>query len=172
MTIAQSLLIGIISGVISSLLFLISLFLLKPRIEISDKICTNSEFGNTYYFIKTINKTWWTIYDIKVELSLLQTSSTKGGKIYKVDKIELRREPPFQIPRFSKKDKDAFYAVLFSTESDLDTLWTKDTHSLKVVISARHNFSGFGNIFTKEYFSKEHAIHKGKFEFGNSLQTC
>ena len=77
MTITQSILIGIFSGIISSLLFLIALFLLKPRIKISDKICTNSEFGNTYYFIKTINKTWWTIYDIKVELSLLQASSTK-----------------------------------------------------------------------------------------------
>ena len=168
----ESLVIGIVSGIISSILFLIALFFLKPRIKISDKICTNSEFGKPYYFIKTINKTWWTIYDIKVELSLLQASSTKGGKIYKVDNIKLRRDPPFQIPRFSKKDKDAFYAVMFSTEADLDTLWTDNTHSLKVVISARHTLSGFSRIYTKEYFSKEHAIHRGKFEFGKSLLTC
>lgn len=172
MSISQTLIIGIVSGVIASLLFLLALFFLKPSIQISDKICTNNEYGKSYYFIKTINKTWWTVYDIKVELSLLQPSPTKGGIIYKVDKIELRREPPFQIPPYSKKDKDAFYAVLFSTESDLDELWTEKTHCLKVVISARHNFSGFSNIFTKEYFSKEHAIHKGKFEFGKSLQTC
>ena len=61
---------------------------------------------------------------------------------------------------------------MFSTEADLDKLWTKDTHSLKVVISARHTFSGFSRIYTKEYFSKEHTIHRGKFEFGKSLQTC
>lgn len=172
MTFSESLITGIISGIISSILFLLVLYLLKPRVIISDKICTNNIYGKQYYFIKTINKTRWSIHDIKVELSLLQTSSTKGGKIYKVDKIELRRDPPFQIPAFKKSDRDALYAILYSTESDLNELWTEDTHCLRVVISARHNLSGFGKTFTKEYYSKEHAIHFGKFEFGNTIQTC
>lgn len=163
---------SIIVGFITSLVFLAYMLTVKPNIKISDKICYNEIYGSNLFFIKFYNTSrFYPIHEIKVEAELLEYSSTKGGKLLKSHKLNFRREPPLNVPRFNKKDENATYAVCLSMKDNLDELWSSNMHQLRLVISCKHYISGFTRVFIKEYHTKEHTLTKGKFEFGKSLNV-
>lgn len=163
---------GIISGLISSSFFLVFLFTLRPRIAISDHVCQLTFENVDYYTIKVINKTRFRIHDVKAELWITKPYGVKGGKNIKLDIIELKKSELFSIDPFNANNKEASYAVLFSTSEDLNQRWDNDAQNLRFRIIAKHSFSGFSRIYEKEYHSKANTLKKANFEFGNSFAIC
>src|SRR5690348_8209201 len=77
---AQSFLFNVLCSLVASLVFIFALLILfRPVIRISPFICRNqSEFTgeDTMYFIKIVNISLFTTYEIKVELTVMERYPT------------------------------------------------------------------------------------------------
>lgn len=167
-----SIVIGILSSLIASIVFLFFISRLRPKIIISKTIAKGqSSEGKTIYRIKIINKTRRSIINIKAQLHLMTPSVVPGGIILKSKEILLKRSDPMEISRFDHKDIEGRYAFHFVTYEDLEALWLDDVHSyLRFRIFAMDSLSGFGKVFTQDYHTKRNSLICGDFEFGYSLK--
>ncbi len=164
--------IGILSSLVASLMFLLFLTRVRPKIIISDRIAKGkSSTGETVYRIKIINKTHRSIINVKAQLHLMIPTVTPGGIIMKSKEIPLKRSEIMEISKFDLKDEMAGYAFRFLTYENIEDLWKDDTHSfLRFRIFATDSLSGFCKGFCKYYHTKRNSIKGGDFEFGNSLE--
>lgn len=71
---------GLLGNIIASFIFLfVLLFLFKPKIAISPFICKGelqNEPGVFYFFIKVVNKSIFSAYDLTVEINMVQRYPT------------------------------------------------------------------------------------------------
>lgn len=167
-----AIIIGVLSSAVASLIFLLFLNRIRPKIIISDQIARGkSTKGNIIYRIKVINKTSRSIMDIKATLHRVRTVVVPGGTIPKVKEIPLKRSEIMELPKFDPKDKEANYAYRFITYENIEEIWEHDTMEyLRFRIYARDSLSGFGKVFIKDYHTKRNSIKEGDFEVGNSLE--
>lgn len=175
---------GVVSGLISSLLFLGYLSTLKPKILISEVISKEDDptTGTPIYKIKVVNKTDRPIVNIKLELSVVQVSistqqsgnnNTKQGVLKKVLPLKLKRPEVPIIREYRKSDSEAEYACRFSTTEQLDVVWVLDPHNpntyLEFTVFAMDSRSNFSTVAKQRYYKKNQIVH-GAFEFGDSLK--
>lgn len=164
-----ALIIGLSTGFVESLLFLIFLTKIKPKIAISSQIAKGkSTTGKTVYRIKVINKTNRDIVGIKARLHLFTPVKIRGGTIYKSKEILLKRKELLILEKFDEENKQAGYAYRFLTYENIESLW-KNESFLRFRIYAINSFSGFGKVFTKDYLTKME-IKNGDFVYGDSLK--
>ncbi len=162
-----SILTGVFSGVIASLLIALAMFGIKPRLEISDEICRDKEDGLCR--IKVVNRTRAGLVDVKYFLHAGFKSNDGLTDIYEVMCVKPRLE--FMAP-YSRKNTD--YAVRISY--DLNDYLTKDYNYLEFTISARHPFSG-RTVVKRKIFDIQ-SVRCGKFQMGKIMtmlsesQTC
>ena len=121
------------------------------------------------YLIKVINRTRNKIFDVKAEVHLLQPINVEGGTNYRWKKLKLVKDTNICINRFDTKDKDASYAMIYVVSDDLEEIWKEPSSRINFTIVARHNVSGFGKVFSKDYYTKA-SIKKGTFCFGNTFK--
>ncbi|WP_156786032.1 hypothetical protein [Archaeoglobus veneficus] len=167
-----SIIIGVISSVIASLLFLLFLTRVRPEIEISNQIAKGKSLttGDTIYRIKVINKTRRPIINIKAQLHLVTPITVPGGILLKSKEIPLRRSEIMYLEKFDPNDENAEYAFRFVTYENIEEIWKDDKRSfLRFRICATDSISGFTKVFIKEYHTKS-LIREGEFEFGNSME--
>jgi hypothetical protein len=152
MTYFLSIIIGIMSSLAASLLFLLFLSRLKPRIVISSQIAKEKISENKIvYKIKVINKGVRSIINIKARLHLMILKVVSGGVMVRSIEIPLIRTDPLEIPGFDPKDVQASYAFRFRTYEDLDAIWNDDSTSyLRFRILAMDSLSGFGKVFKQD----------------------
>ncbi len=164
--------IGILSSLAASLMFLLFLTRIRPKIIISDQISKGiGSRGERVYRIKIINKTHRPIINVKAQLHLMTPTVTPGGIIMKSKEIPLKRSEIMQISKFDVKDKTAGYAFRFLTYENIEDLWQEDTRSfLRFRIYATDSLSGFSRVFSKDYHTKRNSIKEGDFVFGSSLE--
>ena len=154
------------TGMITSFLFLLMTFYLRPRIQISD--CISKLDG--IYRIKVINRSrFFKIIDVHVELSSLTYYNTPGGRNTTMENLRMGKNHIWFISsRPFREDKTASYAVLFRTVEDLESKLKNDgTLHFKVV--AKHGLSGFPKVKNVEFHTSDR-IKSGKFKFGNSME--
>lgn len=73
------------------------------------------------------------------------------------------------MEKYKKGSK--YNRVQFRTYEDLDKIWDDDKNCfLRFRYFATHSFSGYGKVFTHNYFVKKHSIKEGSFEFANSFK--
>jgi hypothetical protein len=157
--------VGAFSSLMASLIYLIILSCLRPKLKISKDIANY----DGRYFIKVINRSFGKVYDINVELLKMIPVNTTGGQNLRFSRIDLRNSKIWYMTGFRGKSEHATYAVLFSTEEDLSAIWTNNNEILHFKIIAKHAFSGFVKVKTQVYHCNT-CIKKGSFEFGNSLK--
>jgi len=167
-----SIIIGVLSSLTASFVFLLCLSRLRPKILISSQIAKGkTSQGETVYRIKVINKSKRTIINVKANLHLMTPKVVPGGLIVNAKMIQLKREDPMQIAMFNLKDKEASYAFRFQTYEDIETIWENDASSyLRFRIFAMDSLSSLGKVFRQDYHTKRNSIIDGEFEFGNSLE--
>lgn len=171
---------ALLTGLLTSLIFLILLYFLRPKIKISDCIAEDENDSNIFRF-KIINKSFFSIYDIKVRMFQCNEINGINAKNTKFEKLELKVSniwtiPPFNIRHLFQKEESeknikgkTNYAATFRTDDAKMKEWGKDENTyLTVEILAKHGFSGFSKVFTKDYHSPKHKLKKGKFLSGNS----
>jgi len=167
-----SVIIGILSSVIASIIFLTFLTRVRPKIEISNQIAKGKSLttGDIIYRIKVINKTRHSIINIKAQLHLVTPIVVPGGILLKTKEIPLKRSEVMCLEKFDPKDEQAKYAFRFVTYEDIEKSWSDDKRSfLRFRIVATDSISGFSKVFTKDYHTKS-LIKEGEFEYGASME--
>jgi hypothetical protein len=162
----------VITGLITSVIFLLFLFNIRPSIKISDKVCKRKfdKPPGYKYTIKVINKSFFSMYDVDLYLALVTQSNVGNGtNVIKRD-IVLTSKHLSHIPCKRKSMKNAEYAFLVNTYEDLDKIWQGDQVKIVFELSARHSLSGFSRVFVKEYGDKDIHLAHGKFHYGDSLE--
>ncbi len=168
----NTILIGVISGIISSSIFYIYLLLLRPNIEIASDICNQTgEVGGFFGFKIVNNSIFFDLVDIEAEIVLKTPFNTTGGQNYKFQTIRLNKDKIKVLPKRSKKNHEqgGSYALILCTTENILNLWTTEHQHIELHVFARHSFSGSCKNFTKKYFTTAN-IKKGMFKFGKDLE--
>lgn len=166
----ESLLIGVFGSVIASVVFLFALYTLRPKIEFSQYIADQSKGDDPMYAFKVINRSRWPVTHLEFELTLSTHRSVPGGVVLTNELLPLVKSTIFGIGKFSKKDKDAQYAVRIGAPVDLRSKCVGGGQFLYLTVSAQHSLSGFRKVFTKHY-NPESDVKKGKHEYGLGLDV-
>jgi hypothetical protein len=163
--------ISIITGVISSYLFLMY-FLNRKRakIEISSYISKVTFEGQTNYFFKFINKTNSEIFDIRIEPTFYKQVGGVGGMNIQGKDIVLKDNFISYIPCTKKSDANSLHAMRVRTTEDIESNWNDTSSYIRLTVIAKHSLSGFTDIFVKDFYSKD-VITTRKFKTGDDLDV-
>lgn len=164
----ESVFVGIFSSFAASSAFLLVLFKLRPKIEISEEIADQSNQNGPCFAFKLINKSRYQIFDISMEAMLITPVQVPGGAVYNPTELPLRRSHFHELGGFNKKDTTAHYALRVATLVDLREVWKSDSQFLRVNVVSRHALSGFSGVHTMVFHTKGQ-IKIGKHRFGESL---
>ncbi len=164
-----SIIISIVTGVISSYLFLMY-FLNRKRvkIEISAHISKVTFEGQTNYFFKFVNKTNSEIFDIRIEPTFYKQVGGVGGMNIQGKDILLKDNFISYIPCKRKSDNNSLHAMRVRTVEDIEGNWSNPSSYIRLTVIAKHSLSGFTDIFVKDFYSKD-AITTKKFKTGDDL---
>ena len=163
--------IGIWAGFISSVLFLVFIYILRPRIKISPQISKSTKAGKTVYQIKIVNKSFFKVIDIHFELTLMHPMGEPKGRGLKMKRIQLKADKLWYISArdtFIRKSEYAPFAVRVIILEDLEQVWNQEEDFLDFKIIAKHGFSGFNKVI-RERFNHNSCIIDGEFENGTSM---
>ena len=165
-----AILIGVLSSIVASIIFILFLRRLRPKIIISPEIAKWKTIkGERIYQIKVINETGRSIINIKAQLFLVTHRERPGGRTPATEKIPLYKSEVMELSKFDLKDTEDNHAFRFDTETDIEKLWNNEESFFRFKIYGTDSFSGFGKVFVQDYLKKE-SIVKGDFHAGNSLE--
>lgn len=167
---------NVICGVIASLIFLfIVLLFLKPSIKISPFICkAKVEFDNEtiYHSFKIINKSWFSAFDIKLELYELKKypMPPNGVMNTRFTPIALILNKISNIPphRPACIRKEGLQAIRIRTRIDIEALLKDPNISVQLEVSLRHGLTGLTKVFRIDY-SDISEVKYGKFTYGTKF---
>lgn len=173
----DSIVIGLSTSLIGSLIFLLILWMLKPSIVISKKIAHDVylEDMEALYIFKIINNSWfYSVLDCKVTLYKVwerpndENSSKVNTRREKIDLIKEHKNfiPPRLSPT-SLLNRSAEYAQWFFCEEDLSAVFNDDK-KLQLEVYAKHSLSGFSKIHRRNY-NMSRCIQKGLFAHGDNF---
>ncbi len=165
-----SVIVGVLSSLVASLLFLMFLFTLRPNIAIGDCIAKTHEDGKPVYLIKVINKTWGRIYDVHAQVVHIKFENVNGGQNVYSKPLTLLKSHIWSVNRIKNKlnDPNAEFAILFVCTDDLESIWINET-MIEFRVMAKHSFSGFSKIHKRRFYKKKSTVKEGSFKFGNSF---
>lgn len=160
---------GIIAGVVSSATFHVILKRTVPKIKISDKIEKRIVNGQAKYHIKIVNLRRRFVVNVAPYLDLAHSENGPDGTILRLKKLDIHSEDVPYIDPYKRQDTECKYAVRVELTEQLESIWTDDqTQFLQVQIYCADEFSGSGKLFSQKYFS-HNCIVEGKFKTGKSL---
>jgi len=184
----QDILNGVVPGVIASAIFLFILFLLKPKIVISDKIASHYRIinGNKHhvYLFKIINKSlFFKVYDLKVNAYVCENIQNVNGVDTKYSDITLKGVDQWVLNSLNfkhilqnllRKEKTlqsrCDYAAQFATFDNIATLLQNNSY-ISVQVLAKHSLTGFSRVKIMKYQHPSKII-KGTFLSGNSCKIA
>jgi len=176
---ASSVIIGVASGVLSSLVFFVLVaFFMRPRFRVSPYI---SEFlekdGTMTYRIKIINKSFFQADDIVVNLARIKPSgapgpSKRGGVLLKNIPLKLSRDQFAYVFPYSYTDHQARYAIQIRIgDGEFVRDWQdSDGEYIILSVSGRHGLSGLKGSENHIFYSKQD-IKRGRFVTGDNISV-
>jgi hypothetical protein len=166
LAVGESILTGVVSGIIASVCYALFLLLIKPRVKISDQICAEDE-GNSevIYRIKIVNHTHAMLTNVKYTLCYCVMH---GDGINTVTAIAPRKTPLISIDSFSRKQDNTDYAVRISYDIDKMKFPLDKMSKLEFTFIADHAMSNTTVCIKKEYTSED--IISGVFESDKSVK--
>lgn len=164
----QSLVAGIVSGLISSVFLYVVLFRIKPKVKISDSICRDPKDGK--FRVKVVNKTRANLIDVKYSLHACYKTD---DDIKDLKEIELTKTRLEFISAYPINTNSCDYAIRVSFNPADE--FRSDEHTYYIfTFFAKHSISGTPLFVRKEYAAKD--IKCGQFETSDStkvlLETC
>lgn len=157
----DQLFLGVISGVVASVCFMLSLLFVKPSMDISMELCKDPENDNLYR-IKVINKSRAVLNNVYYTLHYCEDF---GDGIKEIQEILPRKNRMTFFDKYSGKCED--YAVRLSYEIDLNK-YPLDRAELEFNIMACHSLSN--TMSCKKQVYTKNSIKEGVFETGKSMR--
>lgn len=168
-------LIGVLSSLVASIMFLLFNSRIRPKVEISRVIAKRPVSGASkppVYAVKVVNKGRRPVIAVRAELHLVTPTQIPAGYVLITQEIKLKRSDLLEIPGFNRKDTEARHAFRFLTYEDLDALWSNDAQTyIRFRMYATDSLSGFGRVFTQDYHTKRRTLKPGDFHFGDSFEV-
>lgn len=163
MPLLDSLIIGVLSGVIASFLFIIIIHIRAPRSLASYKLIIN----NGMISIKLLNMTWYkSIIDVNVQLSIVRRAYRDVGHIADHKNIKLRANHLFEMyPRKFNSSEGAW--IFRSTDLFFDEVNEFDYFRFRVLAS--EPTFGIRKSFTFDYNKDKIIWGNYDFKSGRSL---
>lgn len=169
----DSVVISILTGFITSSLFLLFLSKLRPKIVISECIAVRDEDGKQRYVIKVINRGTRNAINLKAELSMVAVRIVPDGNVYSTRTLTLNKDAIFTLAKLDMSNDEANYAYRFATIDDVEGIWRDDSREfLRFKLYAQDEMSNFGKVFAQDFRTKRNTIKKGEFRFGESLDVA
>lgn len=157
----ETVLSGIVSGIIASIGFAIILWLIKPKIKTSDKICVTKQNDKNVYRIKFINNTFVTL--INVIYTLHYCVDYEDG-LMDIKEIEPSKSKLTTLEKKNFKNTDNAVRITYELCSKYFPL--KDNARLIFTIQATHPISNTSICIKTVYHNRD--IVFGEFETGKS----
>ena len=170
-------LIHLLAGTLVAFVFLFMvLFFLRPSIRISPDIAKNIDhFENdkTCYSFKMINLSWFSAYEIEIEVNELIVIPVDGGQNIRYTKIPIKRSnithlspyrPQWINPNYGR------HALQIRVYEDIDSIIKTTLKSVQIEVTLRHGLTGLTKVFNRDY-SVQGRIREGQFVFGNSFDV-
>ena len=160
----ETILTGVISGLIASVVFFIFLQIVKPRLKVSKQVSRSENNGRILYRIKVVNRSLSMICNLKYTLYYC---SKNTERLVNIQEIEPAKSPFTTIKGRRKKDKHNEHAVRISYYFDEEQYPLKNGMYLKFVITANHSVTSTLKAVTRVY--TEDDVITGSFETGDSF---
>lgn len=164
----QSIISGVVSGIIASMCFTLLLFIVKPKIKILDHICMSKGQNNSLiYKIKIVNKSLVMVTNINYSLRYIEMN---GDKISKVSEIQPRNSPILVLDGFNRshKKEKTHYAIRISYNID-PAIYpiNNDKCRFEFIFLGQHSITNATVYIKKQYYYYD--IWKGIFEEDDSV---
>lgn len=174
-TVWYDLLLALITGIISSVIFFGILRVFKPRIKtcnIISKSPYKDDDGNIKYnyHFKFINKTFADIENVSLELMLMEDYFNGTSKNFTSKNLTLVR-PEFKFLKGKwNKDKEIHNnCVQMRVVEDLEEIWNGDREWLQLQIDSTHSKSGRRSVHVQVFKDPKNTIKIGKFNSGENF---
>jgi len=168
--IIEFVIIPIITGLFTSLLFLSLLSRIRPQIEISENIArvkSKKYPGKHAYVIKVVNKSKRAAIDVQARFAYVKDKIVPDGTIKRITDFKLEKDTQFEIPGFDKNEPDASN-FRFLTYDDIEEQWDNGKAFMLFVLYAKDSFTGFGKVVSRRYYLKRVNLKDGTFKIGPS----
>lgn len=157
---------GIISGILSSVIFWVFTNSIRPKLKIAENIClVPCANGRSVYCIKFVNHSRTMLINVNYVLQYVELSN---DNVHSIEELPPCKEKLKVIDKHDRNDKDSKYAVRISYDIPNDKMPTDDNTRLRFTVFAEHPLSGATTCVTREYKSAD--IISGIFQTGDSLK--
>ena len=165
----QNLLIGALGSLIASGLFLLLMYRLRPKLDLSPKIARTTYDGETVYALKVVNSGRRDAIEIQGELLMIEPQVVGGGVGRNILQVPLVRERWFQLNPAAEVGEKFGASFEFVVTTNLEEEWMKHKNSyLLFRVHARDAMSGFSRVFSTAYYSQSDII-AGRFGAGATM---
>lgn len=159
---------GVVSGLISSLVFFIITKSVKARLLIADNIKVEKMPNNqNLYVVKIANRSRADLINLQYCLDYCEVTYQNGPSV-QMTEISPAKGKLFLIPAYNKNAKHNEYAVQISFIVDNNKFPIDNNHYLMFSITAEHSTFGTSRNATKKYYSN--MVKEGEFEQGLSME--
>lgn len=164
---------GILASLIASFTFLfVVLWFLRPKVRIAPFICKNQSpypGEGEMYFIKVVNCSWFSAYDVRADLIHIQkfemppnASTNRRLTTLNMKKATLSYIP-FAAPKWYRRE--AAHCMILRTDEDLSGLLSQERNIVEFQVTLRHGLTGFAKLHKQEYCDLSE-IRAGKYTYG------
>lgn len=164
---------NIIVNMISSFLFLfIVLWVLKPKLRIAPFIC---KYQSPYpgegemYFLKVVNTSYFSAYDIRAELLQIRRVSVppKASSNRRLTTLTLKKSNLTYIPNFVPGwlRKEAVHCMILRTDEDLQKILSDDGNTIEFHLTLKHGLTGLTKLYKHEYCDSTE-IKMARYSYG------
>ncbi len=173
-TVWYDLLMALFTGVLSCVIFYLTLRVFKPRIKTCSVICKEIEISGgkqkVEYYLKFINTTFSDIENVSINLLLIEDYIHGSGKNFTGKELKLKRYDIKNIPGKWRKNKEIHNnCVQMLIDEDLETLWDGKKEYLELHIDCTHSKSGRRLVHVQKYTDVIKTIKVGRFDSGENF---
>lgn len=161
--------IGTLSSVAASIIWLLALRRVKPRIDVSPSIAEDGRSGSRQWRVNIINRSSRAVVDLRVELVRVRSQSARNGSVNMTRSIDVGRVPLTLAGRRrgSTEDNNCFRMRIYEDPGQL--LSTDDGRYIRLRIFGRDEITGVGSLVETRYTYAADAIKQGRFSKGQSF---
>lgn len=164
-----SLVSGVISGIVASILINHYYWNKKPKLLISDHIAKNE---HNEYRIKIVNESNFYVTNVFVQVQLVTITVGNGGNILNTINVDIPKSSIKIIYPYDEKDVNSLYAVRLAISKNLEELWRDDDHTyLQLIIHCSNEHNNASKLYEKKFYKKSSCIKFGEFEYGKSIKV-
>lgn len=167
----EAVLVGILSSIAASAIWIVLLGKLRPRLAISTEIAEdpNAAPGSPVFRIKVVNRGRYAAMDLRFQVDLVTPVRAKGGNIDRRTPLKCGNAP-LMFPRYDRSSSEHRNAYRLRISSDIRGLLAQNPNSsIRMQIFARHELSGMGKVFEQAYNHPDSEIVLGSFVRGQDL---